>query len=93
MYGLLIVSRTADGTASAALLYDEKSRFGTSEPAMMEALAAVWQPLASDASRAAKAPGSHTTVAAPPPAHLGAVPQLSRATGGDGSAVIDLPAG
>ncbi|MEP6886444.1 MAG: hypothetical protein ABJC66_16970 [Gammaproteobacteria bacterium] len=83
--GLLIVSRAADGSASAAVLLDAKSHFGASEPVMMKALSAVWQP-AGTGSPSAVAPGAVAPGAAVPA-------PLVQATGGDRSAVISLPAG
>lgn len=45
MQGLLIIALAADGTASTAVLYDDRTRFGTTEPLMLKSLSAVWQPL------------------------------------------------
>jgi hypothetical protein len=85
--GLLIVSVAKDGTGSVAVLYDQKSRFASTEPAMMRSLSAVWRP----AGGSAPQPGSHP---APQQQQVqGGPTQLFRATGGDGSAVIGLPAG
>jgi hypothetical protein len=53
MTGLLIVAHGADGSASGAVLFDDKSRFASSEPNLMKALSAVWQPAARDSSSAA----------------------------------------
>jgi hypothetical protein len=91
MAGLLIVSRAADGSAAAAVLYDERARFGSSEPAMMKSLSAVWQPVsgASPASQGDAAGGQ----GAPAAAHQNGPAQLVETTGGDGSAAISLPAG
>ncbi len=94
--GLLIVSRAADGSAFAAVLLDAKSHFGASEPVMMKALSAVWQPLGAGSSGAAA-----SAVAAAPSASQGNLPAahprgpapLVQTTGGDRSAVISLPAG
>jgi hypothetical protein len=83
--GLLIVALAGDGSASAAMLYDEKSHFGESEPAMMQALARVWHPAA--------APGGGSSQPAASPAHHGGVAPLVETTGGDRSAAISLPAG
>ncbi|MEP6548197.1 MAG: hypothetical protein ABJD53_12095 [Gammaproteobacteria bacterium] len=98
--GLLIVSRAADGSATAAVLLDAKSHFGTSEPAMMKSLQAVWQPVGAGTPGAA-APGAAAPGAAAPSASQGNSPSahprgpapLVQATGGDRSAVISLPAG
>jgi hypothetical protein len=80
--GLLIVSRAADGSASAAVILDERSHFGTSEPAMMKSLLAVWHPIGGDSG------GESPAVAHP---HGPAA--LTQTTGGDRSASISLPAG
>src|SRR5882724_7638581 len=40
--GLVIVSVPKNGTATAAVLYDEAERFATTEPAMMASLNAAW---------------------------------------------------
>lgn len=90
--GLLIVSRAADGAASAAVLLDAKSHFGASEPVMMKSLSAVWQPLGGGTSGAAASSAPQGTA----PAHgagAGAAAPLVQTTGGDRSAVISLPAG
>jgi hypothetical protein len=78
--GLLIVALAGDGFVSAAMLYDEKSHFGSSEPAMMQALSRAWHPTGGGSSQ-------------PPAAHQGGVAPLTETTGGDHSAVISLPAG
>jgi hypothetical protein len=80
--GLLIVALASDGSASAAMLYDEKSRFGTTEPAMMQALSREWHP--------AGGASSQTTVSR---SQQGSVAPLVETSGGDHSAVISLPAG
>lgn len=85
--GLLIVSRAADGSASAAVLLDAKSHFGTAEPGMMKSLSAVWQPVGASSPGAAAAQGNSA-----PPRQPGSAP-LVQTTGGDHSAVISLPAG
>ncbi len=89
MTGLLIVVHGADDSASGAVLFDDKSRFASSEPNLMKALSAVWQPAAhassSDATAAANRarPASNPRDAAP----------LRPVTGGDQSASISLPEG
>jgi hypothetical protein len=86
--GLLIVSRTPAGSASAGVILDARSRFGASEPAMLKSLSAVWQPVGGSSSSGAVSPGP----AAPgKPAHQGPA-QLVQRTGGDRSATISLPA-
>jgi hypothetical protein len=80
--GLLIVALAGDGAASAAMLYDEKARFGATEPAMMQALSQAWHPTGGGSSQPPAAP-----------AHHGSVAPLTETTGGDHSAAISLPAG
>ena len=82
MTGLLIVNRTRDGSASAAVLFDDRSRFGKTEPGMMKSLAAVWPP----------AGGGDPSAGTPAPLRSAAA-ALVETTGGDHSAVIGLPAG
>ena len=81
--GLLIVSRAADGSASAGVILDERSRFGSSEPAMMKSLLAVWQPIGGEPSAVHHGPATPNHAPAP----------LVQTTGGDRSASISLPAG
>ncbi|HEY2861808.1 MAG TPA: hypothetical protein VGJ21_25635 [Terracidiphilus sp.] len=83
--GLVIVSTVAGGTLRAAILYDDLTRFGKTEPAMMKALAAAWQPAAGSRQDGNGSQRSAAASAAPEP--------LSQRTGGDNSAVISLPAG
>jgi hypothetical protein len=85
MQGLLIVALAADGSASTAVLYDEKTRFGKTEPQMIKSLSAVWHP----PGRAESKPADATAEAHRP----GAVAPLSQMTGGDRSAAISVPAG
>jgi hypothetical protein len=87
MTGLLIVARGADGSASGAVLFDEQRRFASTEPQLMKALAAVWQPIAGDSFGSAATQG--TGLASHP---KGPAP-LTQVTGGDQSAAISLPAG
>lgn len=89
--GLLIVSRRPDGSASAGVILDERSRFGSSEPAMMKSLSQVWQPAAGSTSRGAVPAGANPQAKPAPAPHHGTA-QLVRRTGGDGSASISLPA-
>jgi hypothetical protein len=84
--GLLIVSHTEDGSASAAVLFDEKARFGSTEPTMMKSLSAVWPP-----ARGGSPESARTSAAAP--TRAGVAAQLVETTGGDGSASISLPPG
>ena len=88
MTGLLIVARGADGAESGAVLFDEQRRFASTEPQLMKALSAVWQPVAGDVSRT----GPASSQGAHPPHPRGPVP-LTQVSGGDQSAAISLPAG
>jgi hypothetical protein len=83
MQGLLIVALAGDGSVSTAVLYDERARFGTTEPAMMKSLSAVWRPAGAASS------GGVPSGGVPP----GAAPPLTQTTGGDRSAAISVPAG
>ena len=89
MTGLLIVARGPDGAASGAVLFDEQRRFASTEPQLMKALSAVWQPIAGDTPS--------TSAAAPqgirPPLHPTGPAPLTQVSGGDQSAAISLPAG
>jgi hypothetical protein len=88
MTGLMIVAHNSDGSASTAILFDDKARFGSTEPGLMKALSAAWRPASgatggdspSESQRAAATQG-------------GAAAALTRTSGGDQSAVISLPAG
>jgi hypothetical protein len=88
MTGLLIVAHGADGSASGAVLFDDTSRFASSEPTLMKALSALWQPARDSSSGASTAPQS-----ASPTSHPRGVAPLMQVTGGDQSASISLPAG
>ena len=90
--GLLIVSRTAAGSASAGVILDERARFGASEPTMMKSLLAVWQPAGSSSSSGGAAAGA-IPQARSPSAHQHGSAQLVQSTGGDRSAAIGLPDG
>jgi len=90
MSGLLIVARSSDGSASAAVLFDDKTRFASSEPVMMKALSTVWQPVAGGPTSAAS---STSQLPGAAPAHQKGAAPLVQVTGGDRSAVISLPAG
>jgi hypothetical protein len=87
MQGLLIVALTADGSASTAVLYDERTRFGVTEPSMMKSLSAVWHPVTASPPTSAAAPPSSAAPVS------GAVPPLTTTSGGDRSAAISVPAG
>jgi hypothetical protein len=82
--GLVIVSVPRSGTPTAAVLYDEAGRFATTEPALMKALSAAWHD--ASMSRDSTPPTSFSSDEA-------SVPELHRATAGDRSASIGLPAG
>jgi hypothetical protein len=88
MTGLLIVARGADGSESGAVLFDEQRRFASTEPQLMKALSAVWQPVAGDASRTGPASSQGAR-----PLHARGPAPLMQVSGGDQSAAISLPAG
>ena len=89
MTGLLIVARGPDGAASGAVLFDEQRRFASTEPQLMKALSAVWQPIAGDTPSTSAAAPQGTR----PPLHPRGSAPLTQASGGDQSAAISLPAG
>ncbi len=84
---LLIVVVATDGSGSTAVLYDDRARFGKSEPVMMKSLSAVWHPAGSAAQTSTSTPSSTAGRA------TGGVPPLTQITGGDHSAAISAPAG
>lgn len=90
MTGLFIVARAADGSASGAVVFDERSHFATSEPGMMKALYSVWHPTGINAASA-------TSQTAATPIRAGAAGDaaapLVQTSGGDHSASIGLPEG
>jgi hypothetical protein len=89
MTGLLIVAHAADDSASGAVLFDDQSRFASSEPDLMKSLSAVWQPAAGGSSSAASTtsqPGGNAV-------RSGGAAPLVQVSGGDHSAAISLPAG
>jgi hypothetical protein len=60
--GLLIVAFAGDGSASAALIYDERSRFVATEPGMVKSLSEVWRPAGAEpVHHGAVAPLTQTT--------------------------------
>ena len=98
--GLLIVSLAADHSASAAVLYDARGTFTTSEPAMVKALSAVWHPASGGSNNRAGSQDATASNAEPAPRSAPAATQeeggpvpLYQTTGGDHSAVISLPQG
>jgi hypothetical protein len=84
MAGMVIVSMPAGRTPQAAVLYDDSNRFATTEPGMVKALTSAWQKsgVAGTSAQNGNAAGDQ-----------GGAVALSRASGGDGSASIGLPAG
>jgi hypothetical protein len=90
MTGLFIVARSADGSASGAVVFDESAHFATSEPGMMKALYAVWHPAGINAAGV----NSQTSATRTGTAATGdAAAPLVQSSGGDQSASISLPAG
>jgi predicted GNAT family acetyltransferase len=85
--GLLIITQHGNGVPQMGILYDDSRRFVNTEPAMLKAVSAAWQGAGSPAGG-----GSSTrpqVQAATAPESGG--DQLYPATGGDRSAVINLP--
>lgn len=79
--GLVIISMPAKGDPQGAVLYDNASNFVSSEPSMMKSLTASWRGTL----------GSTTASADTRPS--GSPEHLFPATGGDRSALINLPKG
>jgi hypothetical protein len=78
--GLVIVFVARDAAPAAAVLYDESSRFATTEPVLMHMLTDAWRK-ASAPPAPAGAPGA------------GAVPPLTPTRFPDGSGAVNLPSG
>ena len=97
MSGLMIVSRASDGSASGAVVFDDRARFGSTEPALMKALYSVWQPAGGTSGGASvngtAGAGSNGATHAPQKTGTAGPAALVEATGGDQSASISLPAG
>ena len=87
--GLLIITQRGKGVPQMGILYDDSRRFGNTEPAMLKAVSAAWQ--------GAESPAGGGTSKAPQeaaaPAPKSDPEKLYPATGGDRSAVINLPPG
>jgi hypothetical protein len=89
--GLVMVVMHGNKDPQAAVLYDYATKFVSSEPSLLKALSAAWQ-----GSGAGSAPGGRATMPvgqeqnAPAP-RGGGDQQLYPATGGDRSALINLP--
>src|SRR5664280_2579740 len=87
--GLLIITQHGNGVPQMGILYDDSRRFVNTEPAMLKAVSAAWQGAESPSSG-----GSSTRLQAQAaPAPKSGPEQLYPATGGDRSAVINLPPG
>jgi hypothetical protein len=78
--GLVIVSIARGAAPAAAVLYDEPSRFATTEPVLLRMLTDAW--------RTASAPPSSAGVQ-----NSGAVPPLTPTRFPDGSGSVNLPSG
>jgi hypothetical protein len=90
--GLFIVARSADGTASGAVVFDESSHFAASEPGMMKALYTVWHPAGINAAGASATSGTAATpIRASATGDVAAA--LVQSSAGDHSASIGLPEG
>ena len=89
--GLLIITQRGNAVPQMGILYDDSRRFGDTEPAMLKAVSAAWQgsePVVGNESSARSVPQSTA-----PAASRSGSERLYPATGGDRSAVIDLPPG
>jgi hypothetical protein len=92
MSGLFIVARSADGSASGAVVFDERSHFAASEPGMMKALYSVWHPAGINAAAASAISQTAATPMRAGAAGDAAAPLVQTSTG-DHSASIGLPEG
>ena len=87
--GLVIITQHGNAAPQMGILYDDSRRFVNTEPAMLKAVSAAWQGAGSPAGG-----GSAASSKAEPAPVAGNVPEkLYPATGGDRSAVINLPSG
>jgi predicted GNAT family acetyltransferase len=84
--GLLIITQHGNGAPQMGILYDDSRRFVKTEPAMLKAVSAAWQDAGSP-----PAGGSSTRPQVQAAAPERGAEQLYPATGGDRSAVINLP--
>ena len=87
--GLVIITQHGNAAPQMGILYDDSRRFVNTEPAMLKAVSAAWQ--GAD-SPAVSGSSPHSQAVSAPVAND--VPEkLYPATGGDRSAVINLPPG
>jgi predicted GNAT family acetyltransferase len=86
--GLLIITQHGNGVPQMGVLYDDSRRFVKTEPAMLKAVSAAWQGAGSTAGGGSSTHPPVQAAAAPPD---NGKERLYPATGGDRSAVIDLP--
>ena len=87
--GLLIITQHGNGVPQMGILYDDSRRFVNTEPAMLKAVSAAWQGADSPANHG---PSAQVRAQAAPAPRSGPE-QLYPSTGGDRSAVINLPPG
>jgi hypothetical protein len=87
--GLLIITQHGNGVPQMGILYDDSRRFISTEPAMLKAVSAAWQGAGSPAGGGSPTHPQVQAAAAP----ANGPEQLYPATGGDRSAVINLPQG
>ena len=85
--GLLIITQHGNGVPQMGILYDDSRRFVNTEPAMLKAVSAAWQGAGLPAGGGSSTRAQVQAAAAP---ERGGE-QLYPATGGDRSAVINLP--
>lgn len=85
--GLVIITQHGNGVPQMGILYDDSRRFLNTEPAMLKAVSAAWQNAGPTAGGGS---GTRPQVQAAAAPERGGE-QLYPATGGDRSAVINLP--
>jgi len=85
--GLLIITQHGNAAPQMGVLYDDSRRFVNTEPAMLKAVSAAWQDAGSPAAGGSSTRPQMQAAAAPERG----VEQLYPATGGDRSAVLNLP--
>jgi hypothetical protein len=83
--GLVIVFVAREAAPAAAVLYDESSRFATTEPVLMHMLTDAW--------RKASTPGASSGASSSGASRSGDVPALTPTRFPDGSGAVNLPSG
>jgi hypothetical protein len=83
--GLVIVFVAREAAPAAAVLYDDSSRFATTEPVLMHMLTDAW--------RKASAPPASSAASSSGASRSGDVPPLTPTRFPDGSGAVNLPSG